>query len=114
MKTVFISGSFNVIHPGHLRLLKFAKEKGDKLIVGILSDKLAGIAAYVPENLRIESLKNNLLVDEVILIDKSIKNTIEKLKPDLIVKGKEFETKFNEELEIIKKYGGELIFFYYF
>ena len=110
MKTVFISGSFNVIHPGHLRLLKFAKEKGDKLIVGILSDKLAGIAAYVPENLRIESLKNNLLVDEVILIDKSIKNTIEKLKPDLIVKGKEFETKFNEELEIIKKYGGELIF----
>ena len=37
---VFISGAFNVVHPGHLRLFKFAKELGRKLIVGVLSDEL--------------------------------------------------------------------------
>ena len=38
MKIVFVSGQFNIIHPGHLRLLRFAKECGDKLVVAINSD----------------------------------------------------------------------------
>ena len=33
-KTVFVSGHFNVVHPGHLRVLRFAKECGDYLIIG--------------------------------------------------------------------------------
>jgi len=38
-KTVFVSGHFNVLHPGHLRLLRFAKECGDRLIIGLISDR---------------------------------------------------------------------------
>lgn len=64
-QTVFVAGIFNVLHPGHLRLLKFAKESGDKLIVGVISDRVAGLEAHVPQNLRLEALKMNGLVDEV-------------------------------------------------
>ena len=42
--TVFVSGNFNVLHPGHLRLLRFAKEYGAHLTVGVVSDRLAGTA----------------------------------------------------------------------
>ena len=61
MKKVFVSGIFNVFHPGHVRLLRFAKNFGDKLIVGLLSDKMAGVGAFVPAELRMENLKNNSL-----------------------------------------------------
>jgi cytidyltransferase-like protein len=40
-KVAFVYGNFNIFHPGHLRLLKFAKESSDYLIVGVNSDKLA-------------------------------------------------------------------------
>ena len=40
-KIVFVSGFFNIVHPGHLRLLRFAAECGDYLVVGVYND-LAG------------------------------------------------------------------------
>jgi len=36
----FISGNFNILHPGHIRLFKFARECGDKVIIGIFGDNL--------------------------------------------------------------------------
>ena len=39
-KTIFISGNFNILHPGHLRLLRFARELGEELIVAVHSDRL--------------------------------------------------------------------------
>ena len=47
-KTIFISGNFNILHPGHLRLMRFARELGDELIVGVYSDSLGGEAVHVP------------------------------------------------------------------
>ena len=52
--TVFVPRHFNVLHPGHIRLLRFAKDYGARLIVAIESDRLAGIDAHVPEHLRLE------------------------------------------------------------
>ena len=46
---VLVYGNFNVLHPGHLRLLRFAKAQGESLIVGVQSDRIAGDSAYVPE-----------------------------------------------------------------
>ena len=40
-KVAFVSGAFTVLHPGHLRLLRFAKEQADVLVVGVHSDSLA-------------------------------------------------------------------------
>lgn len=110
MKKVLVTGIFNVFHPGHIRLLKFAKGCGDKLIVGVLSDRLAGKGSFIPLKYRIENLKNNSIIDEVYIVDKSIKVFIKKVKPNVIVKGKEHETKYNVEEEELKKYGGKLIF----
>ena len=108
--TVLVSGSFNVLHPGHLRLLRFAKECGDQLIVAVNSDRIAMGGAYVPEDLRLEVVQSNNWVDEAFLIDEPIAQVIARLQPNIVVKGKEHETKFNPELSVLEVYGGRLIF----
>jgi len=109
-KTILVSGNFNILHTGHLRLLKFASELGGRLIVALHSDKLGGEAVHVPEALRLEGLKSNIWVSEVILIDEPVINIIKKIKPDIVVKGKEHEASLNPESKIIESYGGKLIF----
>ena len=110
MKTVFVSGHFNVIHPGHLRLLRFAKECGSRLIVAVESDRLAGSAAHVPEHQRLEGVASNSYVDEAFIIDKPVAEIVEQLRPDVVVKGKEHETKSNPEASVVATYGGKLLF----
>jgi rfaE bifunctional protein kinase chain/domain len=107
---VFVSGHFNVLHPGHLRLLRFAKECGGRLIVAIESDRIAGRSAHVPEDLRLECVQSNNWVDEAFIADEPITETIERLRPDIVVKGKEHELLFNPEFAVLEKYGGELLF----
>jgi cytidyltransferase-like protein len=58
VKTVFISGNFSVLHPGHIRLFHLAKRLGQKLVVGINSDLSVVSSMKVPLDLRIESLKS--------------------------------------------------------
>lgn len=109
-RTVFISGNFNVLHPGHLRLLRFARECGERLVVGVHSDRIAGNAAHVPEHLRLEGVQTNSWVDEAFLMDESVAAVIDRLRPDMVVKGKEHESRFNPELEALEKFGGRLLF----
>lgn len=107
---VLVTGIFNVLHPGHLRLLKFARSCGERLIVGVLSDSIAGEAAHVLENLRVESLLTNGLIDEVFLVKSSIVDEIRSRQPEVVVKGKEHEGANNVELEVLKEYGGRIFF----
>jgi rfaE bifunctional protein kinase chain/domain len=109
-KVVFVSGHFNVLHVGHLRLLRFAKECGNYLIVGVESDKIAGDAAYVNENLRLEGIKSISWIDESFIFNEELIKVIEKIKPDFVVKGKEHEFSNNIEDAILKKIGGKLVF----
>ena len=109
-KTVFVAGNFNVLHPGHLRLLRFASECGGKLIVGVFSDRISGEGSYVPEELRLEGVKSNSWVDKVILIDDSVTEIIDKIRPDIVVKGKEYQNQFNPEEKILQSYGAKLLF----
>ena len=110
MKKIFISGNFNILHPGHLRLFRYAKEIADLLIVGVFSDKIAGKNSLVNEILRLESVKSNSYVNQVILIDETLEKIISSLKPNYILKGKEYENSYNIEESIVKEYGGNLIF----
>jgi rfaE bifunctional protein kinase chain/domain len=109
-KTAFISGNFNILHPGHLRLFKYAKECAEVLIVGVKSDRISFNTAIIKEKDRLDCVQNNILVDKAFIIDENISKIIEKIKPDIILKGKEHENKENEEDQIIKKYGGKLLF----
>ena len=108
--TVFVSGRFNVLHPGHIRLLRFAKEYGGRLLVAVESDRLAGIDAHVPEHLRLEGVKCNSWVDDVFIMDEPVEQALSRLKPDIVVKGKEHEQKFNSEAVVVAAYGGKLLF----
>lgn len=110
IKKVLVTGAFNVLHPGHIRLLKFAKSCGDTLIVGVYADKLAGDNVDRKEEVRKEAIRSIDFVDECLLISDNLFKFIRVTKPDLIVKGKEFEARHNHEAEVVKSYGGTLIF----
>ena len=109
-KTVFVSGHFNVIHPGHLRLLRFAKECGSRLIVAVESDRFAGSAAHIPQDLRLEGVQSNSWVNEAFIVDEPVADVIARLRPDIVVKGKEHELRFNPEKAVLEEYGGQLLF----
>lgn len=110
MATVFVSGHFNVLHPGHLRLLRFAKECGDRLVVAVESDRTAASAAYVPDFLRLEGVQSISWVDDAFIIDEPVAEVIKRLRPAIVVKGKEHELSNNSEFAVLDSYGGRLIF----
>ncbi|HEX5125907.1 MAG TPA: PfkB family carbohydrate kinase, partial [Rhodocyclaceae bacterium] len=107
-RVVFVWGNFNIVHPGHLRLLNFAAECGDLLVVGVVDDSSAG--ALVPEQLRLESVKAIGTVDYSFLLRVPPEEFIGQLKPDVVVKGKEHEQRFNSEQSVVESYGGKLLF----
>src|SRR4030088_187125 len=89
----FIAGNFNVVHPGHLRLLKFAAEQADFLVVGVNSDNVTGVT--LPQEMRLENVRSISMVDYAVGLDGPVVAFIAALKPNVVVKGKEFETRFN-------------------
>ena len=54
-RVVFVSGVFNILHPGHFRLLRFAKENGDFLVVGVIADKKSN-DAIISETQRFQAI----------------------------------------------------------
>ncbi len=106
---VFVSGMFNVLHPGHFRFLNFAANLGEKLIVGVLSDRMVPEAS-VKEEERLEIISAISFIDEAFLLDRPVEEYIAELKPDMVVKGWEFHDKINPEKEVLNSYGGKLIF----
>ena len=110
MKIAFVSGKFNILHPGHLRLFRAAKKIADKLVVGVLNDKKVGSSTIVDQYLRLESVKSISLVDEAFIIENSLKEDLLRIKPNYVLKGKEHEKKINEEIHIINEWDGKLIF----
>lgn len=109
-KVVLVSGNFNILHPGHMRLLRYARECGEKLVVAVFSDRMAGKAAHVPEDLRLDGVRSNSWVGEAILIDEPIEQVIARLRPEIVVKGKEHEAAYNPEQQAVEQYGGKLLF----
>lgn len=109
-KTIgFVSGNFNIIHPGHLRFLLFAAEQADVLIVGV-NDKAHSTGAYFSNEERINALQVLKFVDEVVLLKNDICEILALLQPDVVVKGKEFEHQNNIESEFLNDYSAKLVF----
>ncbi len=109
-KKILICGNFNIVHSGHIRIFEFAKKMNTKLIVGVFCDKIAGKKVFIKENQRLKCVKSNTFVDEVHLITSSLKDFILKIKPDILLKGQEFEKLVNPELKYLNKIGAKLIF----
>ena len=107
-RIVFVSGNFNIIHPGHLRLLKFAAECGDFLVVGVTGDAAASV--NIPAQMRLEGVRAIGFVGHAFLMEETPKSFIARLKPAVVVKGKEYENRVNPEREALEAYGGTLLF----
>jgi rfaE bifunctional protein kinase chain/domain len=107
-RVVLVTGNFNVLHPGHLRLFNFAAECGDYLVVGINPDTTTGV--IVPEHLRLESLQGISVVDCAFVMRWPVEELINVLRPSVVVKGSEHEHHINAEQPALEAYGGKLLF----
>jgi rfaE bifunctional protein kinase chain/domain/rfaE bifunctional protein nucleotidyltransferase chain/domain len=111
-------GCFDIVHPGHIRYLQFAKEQGDKLVVSVTGDDHVHKGfdrPYINEELRAENLAALEFVDFVTIDHHDWAGPVlETVQPDIYVKGKEYETKtdprFAREKEIVEEFGGKVVF----
>jgi len=117
-KLVVCYGHFNVIHPGHMRYLKYARSLGDSLIIALLPDaEFHGSEAknYYSENDRAEGVSLLHIVDRVVILKKGkLDSFIEALKPAILVLGSEHENhpdeNINSAISILEKQQGKVVF----
>ena len=114
MKSIFVNGTFDILHPGHIQLLNYAKSLGGTLTVGIDGDRRVrekkgyarpvynvGDRAYMLQNLK--------AVDYVVIFDsdEELERCIKTVKPDIMVVGSDWKGKS----VIGSMYSAELRFF---
>jgi rfaE bifunctional protein kinase chain/domain len=118
-KVIMCHGVFDVVHPGHIRHLLYAKSKADVLIASLTADvhiAKSNFRPYVPEDLRALNLAALEVVDYVIVDPRPtpIEN-LRALRPDYFAKGYEYvesgtPPRTKEEMEVLESYGGEVLF----
>jgi D-beta-D-heptose 7-phosphate kinase/D-beta-D-heptose 1-phosphate adenosyltransferase len=98
-KIVFTNGCFDILHPGHIAILRQAKQKGDVLVVGINSDassrKIKGnLRPILDSKARALNISALEYVDYVVLFnDKTPYTLIRYLRPHYLVKGSDWKSK---------------------
>src|SRR5207249_1198297 len=115
---VHCHGCFDIVHPGHIHHLQYACSLGDLLIVSISADSQVskGVARpLIPDDLRAASLAALECVDAVYLnSDPTAAELIAQLKPDIYVKGQEYERctdpRFLRERDAALAGGGRVVF----
>jgi D-beta-D-heptose 7-phosphate kinase/D-beta-D-heptose 1-phosphate adenosyltransferase len=100
MKTIWVNGCFDILHVGHVELFKYAKSLGNKLIVGIDSDKrvkeLKGesrpINVQTDRKILLDSIK---YIDEVIIFnnENELSELIKDNRVDIMVVGSDYKNK---------------------
>lgn len=113
-------GVFDLLHPGHLRHLAKAKEIADVVLVSITADKYVNKGPNrpaFPENLRVEALASIVSVDFVVITPyETAVEIIELVKPNLYVKGNDYEDEardvtgnISKEKKCVEQHGGKLV-----
>lgn len=114
-RLVFTNGVFDVLHAGHVRYLAQARELGDLLIVGVNADatvrKLKGPTRPVnPLEDRIAVLEALRAVDGAVPFGEDTPvELIRLLKPEIHVKGGDYEVERLPETPVVRAYGGEVV-----
>lgn len=113
-RIVTTNGCFDLIHPGHIQFLSMAKEQGNKLIVGINSDrsvrKIKGEGKPImSEEERAVMLSALRSVDAVLIFDDLLPNSfLEEVQPDIHCKAGDYSEESLPEGEIVKRNGGTI------
>ena len=118
-RVIMCHGTFDLVHPGHIRHLIFAKSKADILVTSLTSDQhiaKANFRPFVPQMLRAMNLAALEMVDYVVIDENPtpIEN-LRFLQPDYFAKGYEYtkgglHPKTREEQDVLESYGGEILF----
>lgn len=111
---VFTNGSYDLVHPGHVRLLEQSRNLGDVLVLGLNTD--ASVRRYkgpkrpvTPEDQRVEVACALAAVDAVVLFDEDTpRELIAELLPDVLVKGADW-THFIAGREEVEAAGGKVL-----
>ncbi len=112
---VFTNGCFDILHAGHVRYLAAAKALGDRLIVGLNSDRSVKSfkGADRPINCqddRAEVLAALAAVDHVVIFDdRTAEGLVDEIKPDIYVKGGDYRIEDLPEARIVSSYGGRTV-----
>lgn len=116
---VMCHGVFDLVHPGHIRHLVYAKAKADILIASLTADAHITKAQYrpfVPQDLRALNLAALEMVDYVVIDPNPTPlENIARIQPDFFAKGYEYQDgglnpKTAQELDTLRAYGGEILF----
>jgi len=114
-RVVFTNGCFDLLHPGHIKILEAARSLGDVLVVGINSDdsvrtlKGAG-RPVIPEQERAEILAGFECVDGVVVFDElTPQKTVAALLPDILVKGGDWPGNQIVGREEVEAAGGKVV-----
>lgn len=100
MKIIFVNGCFDVLHPGHIQLFKYAKSLGDYLIVAIDSDKrvseMKGPERPIfSQSDRSQTLEAIRYIDVVHIFDskEDLENLLKSIVPDIMIVGSDWKDK---------------------
>ena len=100
MKKIFVNGCFDILHPGHISLIKYAKSLGDFLLVATDTD--TRIASSKGPSRPINNLKSRIImlesiryIDRVSSFDSdfALEELIKNFKPDIMVVGSDYRGK---------------------
>ena len=111
---VFTNGCFDIIHPGHIDLLKRARALGTRLVVGINSDasvkRIKGEPRpFFQQDERAAILEGLESVDEVLIFDEPTpENLIRQIKPDVLVKGGDWQIGEIIGADFVQAHGGKV------
>ena len=114
-RVVFTNGCFDILHPGHIRMLEKARSLGDALVVGINSDpsvqEIKGPQRpVIPENERAELLAALEAVDFVTVFDEATpRELIAEILPAVLVKGSDWGPDEIVGREEVEAAGGEVV-----
>ena len=114
MVKVFVNGTFDILHPGHMQLLTFASNSGDTLLVALdtdrrVSEKKGPTRPINNQEFRTSMMRHIKGVDEVVVFDsdEELTNLIRDYRPDIMIVGSDY---MNERV-IGSEYAANVIFF---
>ena len=115
LRVVFTNGVFDLLHPGHVRYLQTARSFGDVLVVGVNSDRSVRenkgpSRPIIPERERAEVLEALSVVDAAVIFDELTPQAIiDRLRPDILVKGADWAADAIVGRETVEAGGGKVV-----